>query len=98
VDTEPFCASSEEARSLSEEEFWHRVFYWQNHQEPDYQWDDIGPAPVGFCLRCGGTITAEDYQQLRRIVEEDHEICDDCADEVTEVPDNDPWDENKSIM
>jgi len=36
----------------------------------------------GHCLRCGGDLIAEDYQQLRRIIDEDRELCDDCADEL----------------
>lgn len=96
--TEPFCASSPAAQAMSDKEFWAKVYPDTSDDWVDtLAWDEFGPAPVGFCLRCGGTIYAEDYQQLRAIIDCDHEICDDCADEVTEYPDNDAWDEIKSI-
>lgn len=80
--TEPFCASSPEAQLLSDEEFWARVY---NRDDPD-TWEpdpeDVPPFLVGFCLRCGEGLEAEDYQQLRVIIDQDMELCDDCTDEL----------------
>lgn len=80
-----FCASSPEAQTLSEYEFWARVY--DQGEQPEYEpdEDDYPEMVVGFCLRCGGGLVAEDYQQLRRIIDEDREICDDCADD--QLPD-----------
>ena len=80
----PFCASSPEAQALSDDKFWEKVY--DSFQPPgdydDLPWDEMGPCLVGNCLRCGAGLFAEDYQQLRTIIDEDHEICDDCADEL----------------
>lgn len=90
----PFCASSPAAQAMTDDEFWDAVANYVVNPEPEYEPDDedYPEMIVGFCLRCGGPLIAEDYQQLRHIVDCDHEICDDCADEVAEVPENDLWD------
>lgn len=78
---DPFCASSPEAQLLSDNEFWARVYpnQGQDHEPDD---EDVPPFLVGFCLRCGCGLEAEDYQQLRRIVDQDEELCDDCTEET----------------
>lgn len=79
--TKPFCASSVTARQMSDEDFWAHVFNQgprPEFEEPDY--DDYPELVVGLCLRCGENLIAEDYQQLRRIIDEDRELCDECAD------------------
>lgn len=76
---EPFCASSAVAAQMSDEEFWAHVFPQpESREEPDI--DDYPELVVGFCLRCGGNLIAEDYQQLRWIIDQDRELCDECAD------------------
>jgi len=76
--TEPFCASSPTARSMSDEDFWAHVY---NRPGPYYDVEEVEiEFCVGFCLRCGEGLFAEDYQQLRIIIDEDRELCDDCAD------------------
>lgn len=98
-ETPIFCASSPEAQALSDSEFWERVQ--DSYQPPgdydDLPWDEMGLCLVGTCLRCGAGLFAEDYQQLRFIVDHDRELCDDCASEL-EPETDDPWDEIKSIF
>lgn len=74
--------------SMTDEEFWGHVLGTRAEEhdvEPDEE--DYPEMIVGFCLRCGGNLIAEDYQQLRQIIDEDREICDDCADDM--LPDLD---------
>ena len=79
--TEPFCASSPEAAKLADDEFWEKVYHRMEHE---IQQEDNDPPEmvVGFCLKCGGPLVAEDYQQLRKIIDRDEELCDDCTDEL----------------
>ena len=78
---------------MSDAEFWERVFAYREHGLDEFAYVDPPEMLVGWCLRCGCALLAEDYQQLRIIIDEDRELCDDCADELTEVPDYEPWDE-----
>ena len=77
---------------MSDEEFWNRVYAYREHGLDEFAYIDPPEMLVGWCLRCGCALLAEDYQQLRHIIETDMELCDDCADEITEVPENDFWD------
>lgn len=76
----PFCASSVTARDMSDEEFWAHVY--DQGEKPEFEPDeeDYPEMVVGLCLRCGGRLIAEDYQQLRWIIDQDRELCDECAD------------------
>jgi hypothetical protein len=68
---------------MSDEEFWAHVYSQPERpefEEPDY--DDYPEMVVGFCLRCGSRLIAEDYQQLRWIIDQDRELCDECADSL----------------
>ena len=66
---------------MNDEEFWAHVFSKDDiPHEPEAE--DYPEMIVGWCLRCGANLIAEDYQQLRRIIDEDRELCDDCADEL----------------
>lgn len=79
MNEKPFCASSPEARNLSDDEFWAKVY--QNLDTgPDYDVEDSLPTPESFCLRCGRAIWAEDT-----------EFCEDCVDEVREVDETFLW-------
>ena len=79
------CPEHDMRAAMTDEEFWDHVA--RQHapdHEPDHEPDpeDYPEMIVGWCLRCGGNLIAEDYQQLRRIIDEDRELCDDCADEL----------------
>jgi len=86
VNTKPFCASSPEARLLSDADFWASV-YPQDHfarDEPDP--DDCPDFTTTQCIRCGCGIRVESWEEA--IDRQDESFCDDCADEMTDEPEN----------
>ena len=72
--------------AMTDEEFWEHV-YPQN--VPDYEPDpeDEPTLWVGNCYRCGSMLIVEDYEDARKVIDEDRELCDDCTDEL--LPDTD---------
>ena len=80
------CPEHDMRAAMTDDEFWDHVY---RQDAPDHypDFDDCPQMVVGHCLRCGANLIAEDYQQLRRIIDEDRELCDDCADEL--LPDID---------
>ena len=81
----PFCASSPEAQLLSDDDFWAAVF--PNQGDPDWEPDpdDYPEMWIAQCIRCGGRITVESYEEA--VERQDEALCDNCADEL--LPDED---------
>lgn len=88
--TDVFCASSPEAAAMSDEEFWDHVY-----PQPDEDEIDLPDCWAIHCLRCGRWVEVDEETRTDR---ERDAFCDDCAEETAEIPDNDSWDEIKSIM
>ena len=72
--------------AMTDDEFWAHVY---PQDVPDYEPDpeDEPALWVGNCYRCGSMLIVEDYEDARKVIDEDREICDDCADEL--LPDID---------
>lgn len=94
--TESFCPSSADAQAMTDDEFWAAVADSMGPREEEVDEPDDEDFPeilAGQCLRCGGWIVVEDYEELQALRDADADsLCGDCADEVAEVPENDLWD------
>lgn len=79
------CTERAARDAMTDAEFWEHVFHPDGRPIDDLTDDgDTPPCTVGSCIRCGEPIEADDYEAAAALVDADVELCEVCADEVTE--------------